>query len=60
MYQRDLLCLCIAILGGILFLYGSNIYNAVLGWSGLCILVAAIVAEVALEVHQYIRKGKVG
>jgi len=47
-------------LGSILFLYGSNSYNAVLGWSGLCILVAAIFAEIALEVYQHIRKGKVG
>ena len=52
MSLKDLLCLCLAILGGILFLYGSNIYNAVLGWSGLCILAAAIIAEIALEVHQ--------
>jgi hypothetical protein len=60
MSLKDLLCLCVAIFGGILFLYGSNSYNAVLGWSCIGILVAAIIAEIALEVHQYIRKGKVG
>jgi len=60
MSLKDLLCLCGAILGAILFLYGSNVYDATLGWSGLFILIAAIIAEIALEVYQHIRKGKVG
>jgi len=60
MSRNDLICLILAILGVVLFLYGSNYYNAILGWSGVFLIVAAILAEVALEVYAYIRKREVG
>lgn len=60
MSQKDLICLILAILGVVLFLYGSNYYNAIVGWSGVFLVAAALLAEVALEVYAYIRKREVG
>jgi membrane-bound ClpP family serine protease len=37
-------CLGIVILGIILFLYGANYYDAVVGWAGVFIFVAGILA----------------
>jgi hypothetical protein len=60
MSQKDLICLILAILGVVLFLYGSNYYSAIVGWSGVFLVAAALLAEVALEVYAYIRKREVG
>jgi membrane-bound ClpP family serine protease len=37
-------CLGIVILGIILFLYGANYYDAVVGWAGVFLFVAGILA----------------
>jgi membrane-bound ClpP family serine protease len=40
----NLLCIGIVILGIILFLYGANYYDAVVGWAGVFLFVAGILA----------------
>jgi hypothetical protein len=48
------------IIGGIAFLYGSNIYNATVGWGGLFIAIAGLIGEVTLQVYAYLKKMEVG
>jgi hypothetical protein len=53
---KDLAIILIIILGVVLFLYGSNHYNAVYGWSGLFLTFAGIMGYVAREVYGALRK----
>jgi hypothetical protein len=53
---KDLAIILIIILGVVLFLYGSNYYNAVYGWSGLFLTFAGITGYVAREVYGALRK----
>jgi hypothetical protein len=48
--------LLVAVLGIILFLYGSNAYNAISGWAGVFLIVGAIAVYLAREVHGALRK----
>jgi len=48
---KDLAIMLFIILGVVLFLYGSNYYNAVYGWSGLFLIFAGIMVYVAREVY---------
>ena len=54
---EDLLIVCLVVLGVVLFLYGSNYYNAVVGWAGVALTVGGIVAEIVLKVLESVRKG---
>lgn len=56
MSWKDLACLCVIIVGVILFLYGSNYYDEVTGWSGVYLVVAGFFAEVVLKVYETFRK----
>lgn len=60
MSRKDLICLILAIIGIILFLYGSNYYNAIIGWSGVFLVAVAIVGEIVLDVYGYIKKREAG
>jgi hypothetical protein len=53
---RSLVCLCIILVGVTLFLYGSNSYNAIVGWTGICLIILGILSEIILKVYGYIRK----
>jgi drug/metabolite transporter (DMT)-like permease len=59
MSRKDLLCLIVALIGVILFLYGSNYYSAAVGWLGIFLVVTGIVAEIVLEVYAVVRKREV-
>lgn len=48
--------LLVTILGIILFLWASNSYNAVLGWAGVFLIVAAVVAYLVREIYAALRK----
>jgi drug/metabolite transporter (DMT)-like permease len=56
MSWKDLVCLCIVIIGVVLFLYGSNYYNASIGWSGVYLIIAGLLAETILTVYESIKK----
>ena len=47
---KGLACFLVVILGVILFLYGANYYNNVVGWAGVYLFVGGIVAYVLLRV----------
>lgn len=52
------------VVGGALFLYGSNYYDAVVGWTGVFLVCADICAAVMLAVHRLVmtrrRRSKTG
>lgn len=54
---EDLLIVCLVVLGVVLFLYGGNYYNTVVGWAGVALIVGGIVAEIVLKVLESVRKG---
>jgi hypothetical protein len=53
---KSLGILLVAILGIVLFLYGANYYNDVVGWSGVYLIAAALIIYVVLEVYEALRK----
>jgi hypothetical protein len=50
---KGLACLLVVILGIILFLYGANYYNNIVGWAGVYLFFGGIVAYVLLRVFLY-------
>jgi hypothetical protein len=44
------------IAGAILFLYGSNYYDAVTGWAGVCLMVGGFFAVVISKVYKRLKK----
>lgn len=56
MSWKDLLHLCLMLVGVVLFLYGSNYYDALVGWAGVVLMVGGFVAEIALKVFEFVRK----
>jgi len=60
MSRKDLLCLVLALIGVVLFLYGSNYFSAAVGWLGIFLIVAGIVVEIVLEVYVAVRKREEG
>jgi polyferredoxin len=56
MSLKDLVILLVVILGIVLFLYGSNAYDAVFGWAGVFMIVGGVIAYAALEVYGALRK----
>jgi hypothetical protein len=47
------------VVGGILFLYGSNYYNAAVGWTGVYLIFGGILAEIILKVYEGIIERRV-
>jgi len=43
-------------MGVILFLYGANYYNAVIGWTGFSLILGGFFAEIAFKVYESVRK----
>ena len=56
MTWKDLTCLCVMVLGLILFLYGANYYNAIIGWTGVYLMVGSFSAEVIPKVYEKLGK----
>ncbi len=56
MSWKDLACLSVIILGIVLFLYGSNYYNATFGWTGVYLIIGGFFAEIALQVYETLLK----
>jgi hypothetical protein len=56
MSWKDLLHLCLVLVGVVLFLYGSNYYEALVGWAGVVLMVGGFAAEIALKVYEFARK----
>lgn len=58
MSREDWACLVLVILGVILFLVGANIYNSIVGWLGVFLFVAGILALIILYVYHALTKPK--
>ncbi len=56
MSWTDWSCLGIFILGFLLFLYGANTYNAIIGYSGLYLFIGAIFAYLIIYVYKELTK----
>ncbi len=56
MSWTDWACLGIFILGFLLFLVSANIYNAVVGYSGIYLFIGAIAAYLIIYVYKELNK----
>ena len=56
MSWTDWACLGIFILGFLLFLYGANIYNAIVGYTGVYLFIGAIAAYVIIYLYKELTK----
>lgn len=56
MSWKDFICLCVIVVGVILFLYGSNYYDAFAGWAGIYLVFGGIVAFMILKVYEFLMK----
>jgi membrane-bound ClpP family serine protease len=56
MSWTDWACLCIFILGFLLFLVGANIYNVIVGYSGIYLFIGAIAAYLIIYVYKELTK----
>jgi hypothetical protein len=56
MSTGDWLCVLMIILGVILFLVGSNIYNGGVGWVGVLLFIAGIAGLILLFVYNMMRR----
>ena len=50
-------CLFVVILGFVLFLYGANYYDNLIGWSGVYLFVGGIVVYVLFWLYGHLRRG---
>ena len=46
----------IVALGIVLFLYGSNAYDALAGWAGIALIIGTLVMKVVVGIYTEIRK----
>jgi|CryGeyStandDraft_7_1057128.scaffolds.fasta_scaffold85659_1 hypothetical protein len=56
MSWKEIVCVCVIVIGMILFLYGANYYNAVIGWTGFSLMIGGFFAEIVFKVCESIRK----
>jgi len=55
-WREGLACLFVIILGIVLFLYGANYYNNLVGWAGVYVFVGGILAYVFLTIFSRLKK----
>jgi len=56
MSWTDWLCLVVGILGFALFLYGANVFNAVIGWVGVYLFFGGILSFLVLYIYKELKK----
>jgi membrane-bound ClpP family serine protease len=49
-------CLGLMIVGFLLFLYGANYYNAVVGWAGVYVFIFGVIAALAVYICRELKK----
>jgi hypothetical protein len=52
----DWLCLGTVALGVVLFLYGANYYDAMIGWAGVFLFIAGTVSFLAFSIYRELIK----
>lgn len=55
MSWKDLVCLCVVIIGIVLFLYGANYYGALIGWTGVYLVIGGFIGKIVLMVWESLR-----
>lgn len=56
MFRLDLACLSLVLLGFVLFLYGANFYDALIGWIGVFIILGGALAFLLLYIYNELKK----
>jgi membrane-bound ClpP family serine protease len=56
MSWKDIVCVILVILGIVLFLYGSNAYDAVAGYAGIGLFIGGIVLYAVLQAYKAVLK----
>lgn len=56
----NLICAVLAVMGAILFLYGANVYNDVIGWAGIGLFIVGILISVVFNLSIYLEKKRNG
>ena len=56
MSWKDIVCIILVILGIVLFLYGSNAYDAVAGYAGIGLFFGGIVLYAVLQAYKAVLK----
>lgn len=56
MLRIDLVCWGIIILGVVLFLYGANLFDAVIGWVGFGLIIGGILVFLAFYIYNELTK----
>ena len=56
MSRIDLACLGMVILGFLLFLYGANFYEAVVGWVGVYLIIGGILVFLLFYIYNELTK----
>jgi len=56
MSWKDIVCVVLVILGIVLFLYGSNAYDAVAGYAGIGLFIGGIVLYAVLQAYKAMLK----
>jgi hypothetical protein len=52
----DLVCLGIVVLGFVLFLYGANFFDAVVGWVGVYLIIGGILVFLLFYIYNELTK----
>jgi len=55
MSWKDLICLCMVIVGVVLVLYGANYYDALIGWTGVYLAIAGFLVKIVLMVWESLK-----
>jgi hypothetical protein len=56
MSRLDLACLGIIIFGFVLFLYGANFFDAVIGWVGVYLIIGGILVFLLFYIYNELTK----
>ena len=56
MSRVDLVCLGIVVLGFVLFLYGANFFDIVIGWVGVYLFLGGILAFLIFYIYNELTK----
>jgi drug/metabolite transporter (DMT)-like permease len=56
MSWEDVACLILIVIGVILFLYGSNYYDAIVGWSGVSLTIGALLVLAIVKLYKRLKK----
>ena len=56
MSRLDLACLGIVVLGFVLFLYGANFFDVVIGWVGVYLIIGGILVFLLFYIYNELTK----